>query len=103
MRAHIGTLWLPSSSRLVVKRKVGGLSSVIIELIANQGLISVGYGKNHIWFQIKKSCFQLIILHHKGFHNSLVVSQNPKPTLPHEAHIIIIIIIIGPNDNYGSV
>jgi hypothetical protein len=39
-------------------------------------------------------------LAHKGFHNSLVVSQNPKPTLPHEAHIIIIIIIIiGPNDN----
>jgi hypothetical protein len=38
-------------------------------------------------------------LAHKGFHNSLVVSQNPKPTMPHEAHIII---IIGPNDNNST-
>jgi predicted metal-dependent phosphotriesterase family hydrolase len=37
----------------------------------------------------------------KGFHNSIVVSQNPKPTMPHEAHIIIII-IIGPNDNNST-
>jgi hypothetical protein len=40
-------------------------------------------------------------LAHKGVHNSLVVSQNPKPTMPNEAHIIIII-IIGPNDNNST-
>jgi len=39
-------------------------------------------------------------LAHKGVHNSLVVLQNPKPTMPHEAHIIII--IIGPNDNNST-